>query len=115
MSAIQNTIKLTTFDLTMAVNILSEILKSGRLEKGLLLRDAAASLQIDQGLLCKYECGTRIPSVEQVSVMANLYGIDDKSVILSLVIEVIEKELNKKSIPKQMTKQLLKCIKDVKI
>ena len=57
------------------MNTLFETLKTARKEKKLLVREVANELKIDQGLISKFEKGSRKPTKEQVIQLALLYSI----------------------------------------
>ncbi len=54
---------------------LSEILKSAREEKKLILRKVASELDIDQSLISKFEKGERKPTKEQLIKLADFYDL----------------------------------------
>lgn len=68
---------------------LKDLLKNGRVSKELLVREVAYKLEIDQSLVSKYEAGTRKPTKEQVVAMANIYGIDEKELLIAWLSEKI--------------------------
>jgi Fic family protein/DNA-binding XRE family transcriptional regulator len=51
-------------------------IKTAREKKGLLLREVAQSLGIDQALVSKFESGTRKPTREQVGKLAEILDLD---------------------------------------
>ncbi len=56
-------------------------LKLIRIESNLKQKDAATKLGISANYLCLIETGNRIPSLELLAEMANLYGWDLSAVI----------------------------------
>jgi Fic family protein len=72
---------------------LQNLLKKGRLNKDLLVREVANNLKIDQALVSKFENGTRRPTREQVVEMANMYGLDEKKLIIPWLSEKIYYQL----------------------
>ncbi|MCX6252165.1 MAG: helix-turn-helix transcriptional regulator [Bacteroidetes bacterium] len=60
-----------------------EIIREKREEKGLLLRELAASLKIDSAILSKLERGERKPAKEQLIKIAKLLGMNKKELVLS--------------------------------
>jgi len=60
-----------------------DIIRKAREEKGLLLRQVAAALEIDQAIISKFERGDRKPSKKQVEKFAEFYGIAKKTLITS--------------------------------
>ena len=74
------------------------LLRNLRVEHGLLLRQVAAEIEIDQALLSKIERCERIPSKDQVIRFARYYKVDENELIVAflsdrLVYEVRDEEL----------------------
>lgn len=61
----------------------AKILRREREKSGLLLRQVAAKLDIDQALISKFEKGERQPTREQVESLASIYQIDCNELIIS--------------------------------
>lgn len=61
----------------------ADTIKSARESKGLLLRQVAAALEIDQAIISKFERGARKPTKEQVKKFADYYKIE-KHILLTL-------------------------------
>jgi len=57
------------------------LLKNAREAKGLKTREVAATLDIDQALICKFENGKRTPTREQVIRLATFLEIDLKTLL----------------------------------
>lgn len=55
---------------------IAELIRELREKNGLLLRQVAAEIEIDQALLSKIERGERMPTKEQVINLAKFYKID---------------------------------------
>ena len=55
---------------------LSELLKSGREKKGLLLREVASKIEVDTALISKIENNDRRPTKEQLKKLAKILDID---------------------------------------
>ena len=66
---------------------LGEKLRELRDEKGLLLREVAAQLEIDPSLLSKIERGDKRPTREQVVTMAKMYKANEKDLVVSYLSE----------------------------
>lgn len=67
-----------------------DTIRIAREERGLLLRQVAAELEIDQAIISKYERGERHPSKEQVLKFARFYKIEkNKLMILWLADKVL--------------------------
>lgn len=60
-----------------------DIIKIERENKGLLLRQVASALDIDQAIVSKFERGERKPSKEQVEKFAKFYDLDKNKLITS--------------------------------
>ncbi|MBM6499160.1 helix-turn-helix domain-containing protein [Flavobacterium macrobrachii] len=60
-----------------------DIIKTERESKGLILRQVASALDIDQAIVSKFERGERKPSKEQVEKFAEFYEIDKNRLITS--------------------------------
>lgn len=60
-----------------------DIIKIERENKGLLLRQVASALDIDQAIISKFERGERKPSKEQVEKFAEFYDLDKHKLITS--------------------------------
>lgn len=69
--------------------MLKDLIKECRTGKGLLVREVAYKLEIDQALVSKFEKGTRKPTKEQVVAMANIFGIPEKVLIIPWLSEKI--------------------------
>jgi len=67
---------------------LAEVLRQGRLKKGLSQRDAAKMLEIDQATLSRIEHGLRYPGGEAVlQKMVRLYDLEWEMVLELFVFE----------------------------
>jgi transcriptional regulator with XRE-family HTH domain len=60
-----------------------DIIKTQRESKGLLLRQVASSLEIDQAIISKFERGERKPTKEQVEKFAEFYELEKNKLITS--------------------------------
>jgi len=58
-----------------------ELIKKERESRGLLLRQVASELDVDQALISKFESGVRKPSKEQVKRFALFYKINEKELL----------------------------------
>jgi HTH-type transcriptional regulator, competence development regulator len=59
----------------------SNIIKKAREKKKLLIRQAAAMLDIDPSLLSKYEKGDRRPTRELIEKMSIIYELDKNEIL----------------------------------
>jgi transcriptional regulator with XRE-family HTH domain len=60
-----------------------DIIRNERESKGLILRQVASSLDIDQAIISKFERGERKPSKDQVEKFAEFYNLDKNRLITS--------------------------------
>lgn len=72
---------------------LSEILKSAREEKKLILRKVASELDIDQSLISKFEKGERKPTKEQLIKLAEFYNLPKQDLLIDWFSDKIIYEL----------------------
>jgi Fic family protein len=72
---------------------MKEIIKEARQKKGMLVREVAQALGIDQALVSKFESGARKPTKEQVRLLATLLGLDEKELRLAWLKEKVLYEL----------------------
>jgi transcriptional regulator with XRE-family HTH domain len=72
---------------------LSEILKSARESKNLILRKVSAKVDIDQSLISKFEKNERKPTKEQIVRLAKFYRLSESELIINWYSEKIAEEL----------------------
>jgi transcriptional regulator with XRE-family HTH domain len=60
-----------------------DIIRIAREKEGLILRQVASALDIDQAIISKFERGERKPSKEQVEKFADFYKLDKNKLITS--------------------------------
>lgn len=72
---------------------LSNILKSAREEKNLILRKVASELDIDQSLISKFEKGERKPTKEQLIKLAEFYDLSQQDLLIEWFSDKITYEL----------------------
>jgi transcriptional regulator with XRE-family HTH domain len=60
-----------------------DIIKNKRESKGLLLRQVASALEIDQAIVSKFERGERKPTKEQVEKFAEYYDLNKNNLVTS--------------------------------
>jgi transcriptional regulator with XRE-family HTH domain len=70
-----------------------EIIKALREERGLLLRQVAAALDIDQAIISKYEKGSRKPSREQVVFFAEFFEVKSEPLLIAWLSDKVVYEL----------------------
>lgn len=59
----------------------ADLIRIAREEKGLFLRQVAASMDIDQAIISKFERGERKPTKEQVLKFAKFYNLDKNQLV----------------------------------
>lgn len=69
------------------------IIKTAREKKGLMLREVAHRMGIDQALVSKFESGTRKPTREQVHKLAEILDVDADKLMLAWLKERILYEI----------------------
>jgi len=69
------------------------LLKNAREQKGLKTREVAQILGIDQALISKFESGTRKPTKDQISKLAQLLEIDFETLMIAWLKEKILYEI----------------------
>lgn len=72
---------------------LSNMLKSAREEKKLILRKVASELDIDQSLISKFEKGERKPTKEQLIKLAEFYSLPKQDLLIEWFSDKIIDEL----------------------
>ena len=72
---------------------LSEMLKSAREEKKIILRKVASELDIDQSLISKFEKGERKPTKEQLIKLADFYSLPEQDLLIEWFSDKIIYEL----------------------
>ena len=61
----------------------ADLIRIERENKGLFLRQVAASIDIDQAIISKFERGERKPTKNQVEKFATFYDLDKNQLITS--------------------------------
>lgn len=77
---------------------MKELLKNARIAKGLLVREVAAALKIDQALVSKFESGNRIPTEDQILSLATILEIPQDDLIAVWLKEKVFSEVKNYSI-----------------
>jgi transcriptional regulator with XRE-family HTH domain len=73
------------------LNTIADILKKQRIKRKLLLREVAASIQIDSAILSKYEKGIRLPTRKQIIKFAKYFRIsEDKLLTIWLSDKIVD-------------------------
>lgn len=82
---------------------IGEILREKREEKGLLLRQVAAKLDIDTAILSKIERNERKASREQIIKLAKILGLKEEDLLVhylseKILYEIKDEELGQKAL-----------------
>lgn len=77
---------------------MKELLKNARIAKGLLVREVAAALKIDQALVSKFESGNRLPTEEQILSLATILNIPQDDIVAIWLKEKVFSEVKNYSI-----------------
>lgn len=72
---------------------IGEIIRGHREEKGMLLRQLAALLEIDSAILSKIERGERKATKEQIIKIADIFGIKQNEMLIQYLSEKIAYEI----------------------
>ncbi len=77
----------------LIIKKMKTLLKNAREQKGLKTREVAQILGIDQALISKFESGTRKPTKDQISKLAQLLEIDYETLMIAWLKEKILYEI----------------------
>ncbi len=72
---------------------IAEIIRELREQNGLLLRQVASEIEIDQALLSKIERGERMPTKDQVIRLAKFYKVDLNEFLIAFISDKLVYEL----------------------
>jgi len=75
------------------MNKLGDIIRNKREEKGMLLRQLAAMIDVDTAILSKVERGERKARKEQVIKIAKALDLDEKELMIEYLSEIIAYEI----------------------
>jgi transcriptional regulator with XRE-family HTH domain len=89
---------------------LGQILRDYRESKGLLLRQVAAALEMDTGLLSKFERDDRKPNKDQVMAFARYYDVNADELILAWLSDKIAGEIQHEYLAKEALKEAEKKV-----
>lgn len=91
--------------------MLSELIKSKRESKGLLLREVAYKVDVDTALISKIEKGDRKPTREQVERLALALDIDYNKLLTLWLSEKVYEDVKGEELAIEALKQALKRLK----
>lgn len=83
---------------------LSEILKESRESRGLLLREVAASINVDTAMISKFEKGERKPTREQIDGLAAALEIDRKELLITYLSDKVMSDLKDEDVAQEALK-----------
>lgn len=92
------------------MNSLGQILRERRESKGLLLRQVAASLDMDQALLSKFERDYRKPNKDQVLAFASYYKVNAKDLILAWLSDRIASQVRDEELAIEALKEAVRKV-----
>ena len=75
------------------MNKFGDIIRNKREEKGMLLRQLAAMIDVDTAILSKVERGERKARKEQVEKIAKALDLDEKELMIEYLSEIIAYEI----------------------
>lgn len=81
-----------------------ELIREARVKKGLLLRQLAAFLEMDQAILSKIERAERKATREQIVKLATILDISEKELLIQFLSENIAYELYEEDVANQALK-----------
>jgi HTH-type transcriptional regulator, competence development regulator len=93
---------------------IGEIIRGHREEKGMLLRQLAALLEIDSAILSKIERGERKATKEQIIKIADILGIKQNEMLIQYLSEKIAYEIADEETAKQVLKVAEKKVDYIK-
>lgn len=80
---------------------LGQLLREYRESKGLLLRQVAAAMELDMGLLSKFERDDRKPNKDQVMAFAKFYNANADELLLAWLSDKIAGEVQHEYLAKE--------------
>lgn len=81
-----------------------ELIREAREKKGLLLRQVASYLEIDQALLSKIERGERKATRENIIKVASFLDLNEKEILVQFLSEKIAYDLQDEDVAKEALK-----------
>jgi transcriptional regulator with XRE-family HTH domain len=91
-----------------------QIIKTKRETLGLLLRQVAAHVDIDQAILSKIERGERKPSKENIIKLAEILSLDEQELMIQFISDKIAYEISEEDFASQALKVAEKKVKYLK-
>ena len=91
-----------------------QIIKTKRETLGLLLRQVAAHVDIDQAILSKIERGERKPSKDNIIKLAEILSLDEQELMIQFISDKIAYEISDEAFASQALKVAEKKVKYLK-
>ena len=88
-----------------------DLIRISREEKGLLLRQVAAELDIDQAIISKFERNERKPTKEQVLKFAKFYKLDKETLLVEWLSDKVAYDLQDENLADKVLKAAEQKIK----
>lgn len=93
---------------------IGELIREAREKKGLLLRQVASFLEIDQALLSKIERGERKATRENIIKLASFLELNEKELLVQFLSEKIAYDLQDEDVAKEALKVAEKKVEYLK-
>jgi transcriptional regulator with XRE-family HTH domain len=89
---------------------LGELLRELREQKGLLLRQVAAAIEVDTAMISKFEKGERKPTRDQLKGLSKALGANEAEITILYLSERVVHDLKDESYAKEALKEAEKKI-----
>lgn len=93
------------------MNNFGSLIRIAREEKGMLLRQVAAELDIDQAIISKFERNVRKPTKEQVMKFAKFYKLDKETLLVEWLSDKVAYDLKNENLADKILKAAEQKIK----
>jgi transcriptional regulator with XRE-family HTH domain len=103
-----------TSQIFQTLKTIGELIREAREKKGLLLRQVASYLEIDQALLSKIERGERKATRENIIKLASFLGLNEKELLVQFLSEKIAYDLQDEDVAKEALKVAEKKVEYLK-
>jgi transcriptional regulator with XRE-family HTH domain len=103
-----------TSQIFQTLKTIGELIREAREKKGLLLRQVASYLEIDQALLSKIERGERKATRENIIKLASFLGLNEKELLVQFLSEKIAYDFQDEDVAKEALKVAEKKVEYLK-
>lgn len=103
-----------TSQIFKTLKTIGELIREAREKKGLLLRQVASFLEIDQALLSKIERGERKATRENIIKLASFLELNEKELLVQFLSEKIAYDLQDENVAKEALKVAEKKVEYLK-